>query len=296
MGVRVWDAGTGKELYRLDLVSGVSALAFSHDGRTLAVGGEDTAVRLLDASTGEEIRFLRKHRKAISALVFSPDDKCLISGDHDGVLRVWDVARGRPLPFRLNVPDSIIHSLALSADGRTLAAGCEYREEPDRHPVILFDLTKGKQIFPPKDGQRGLEHQGAVRSLAFAPDGDSVASGGLDGRVILWDTTTRAMIREYRSPHLGPVQALAFSRDCGTLAVGCADGAILSWDAGTGEELRRYGEPDPRHRPADERGVRSLSFSRDGKLLASGGPDDRVRLWDVATGEERSPAAPPASR
>src|SRR5262249_1837888 len=185
-GLRVWDAGTGKELYHLDVKGGGSALAFSRDGTMLAAGGKDRAGRLLDAATGEPLGLLHGHRQGISSLVFTPDDKYLISGDHDGVVRMWDVARGKALPYHLDVADSVVHSLALSSDGRTLAAGCECREKPDRHPVILFDLAMAKQIFPPKDGQRGLEHRGAVRSLAFAPDGDSVASGGLDGRVILW--------------------------------------------------------------------------------------------------------------
>src|SRR5262249_43184523 len=124
--VRGWDAATGKEIYRLDLSSGILALAFSHDGQTFAVGTQGKAVHLVDGATGQELRILQGHEQDVSAVLFCPDDETLITASYDGTVHLWQVATGKEV-CRFTVAGNKVHCLALSRDGRTLAAGCEER-------------------------------------------------------------------------------------------------------------------------------------------------------------------------
>jgi WD40 repeat protein len=72
-------------------------------------------------------------------------------------------------------------------------------------------------------------HQGWVRSVAFCPDGKTLASAGLDGTVRLWRVATGKEIRRFRG-HQSGVHSVAFSADGSVLVSGSADSTLLSWD------------------------------------------------------------------
>ena len=129
--------------------------------------------------------------------------------------------------------------------------------------------------------QLTLETSGLVFSVAFSPDGNTLASGeGTEeyGMIRLWNVQTGEPLRSLEG-HSGVVLAVAFSPDANTLASGSADTTIRLWDIQTGETQRTLeGHTD---------WVRSVAFSSDGGTLASGSDDSTIRLWDVQTGETR---------
>jgi WD40 repeat protein len=89
--LRIWDAATGKELYRLEQPLGqAAAMAFSADGRLLACTGQDGAIRLWEMATGQLLRQL-KGNSPITCLLFSPDGKRLASGGADTAVLIWKV-------------------------------------------------------------------------------------------------------------------------------------------------------------------------------------------------------------
>jgi WD40 repeat protein/tetratricopeptide (TPR) repeat protein len=96
--VRLWNTSTGSPLGQPLVHQGdVLAAAFSHDGRTIATGGEDRTARLWDVATQRQISLPMHHPEPVSAIVFSPDGQSVLTSTGRAGARVWDVATGKRL-------------------------------------------------------------------------------------------------------------------------------------------------------------------------------------------------------
>ena len=122
-----------------------------------------------------------------------------------------------------------------------------------------------------------FKHWGsAIRSVAFSPDGQTLASRISDGTIRLWDVNTGEQTQILLG-HEYNVNSVAFSPDGQILASGSDDATIRFWDVNTGELKRTLtGHTDA---------VRSITFSPDGQVLASGSDDAMIRFWDANIGE-----------
>ncbi len=117
-----------------------------------------------------------------------------------------------------------------------------------------------------------------VYTVAFSPDGKTLASGNADGTIQLWNAATGQQIRPPLNGHAGEDNSIAFSPDVKTLAGGDSNGTIQLWNVATGQQIR-----PPLNGHAGE--VNSIAFSPDGTTLASGSDNNAVQLWNVATGQ-----------
>ena len=124
-------------------------------------------------------------------------------------------------------------------------------------------------------------HPPWVWSVAYSPDGGTLASGSTDETIRLWDIATGEVLATL-SGHTDWVCGVTYSPNGRTLASGGGDNKVRLWDVSTGDllvTLTGHADEDP-----DSAGVWSVTYSPDGSTLASGGSDDKVRLWDAATG------------
>ncbi|MFZ9752551.1 MAG: DUF4365 domain-containing protein, partial [Cyanobium sp.] len=242
----------------------VSSVGWSADGQRLVSGGDDGAVRLWMAASGQPLAVLEGHQGRVSSVGWSADGQQLASGGADGTVRLWDVVCGRQLAV-LEGHQGPVRSVGWNADGQRLASGGA------DGTVSVWEAASGRQLAV-------LEgHKGPVLTVGWSADGQRLASGGAYGTVRLWDVVSSRHLAVLKG-HQGPVRSVGWSADGQRLATGGSDGTVRLWETASGRELAVLeGHQD---------WVRSVSWSPDGQRLASGGADGTVRLWDVASGRE----------
>jgi len=285
----LWDVETRQPIGQP--LSGYTDVAFSPDGKILASGSEDYTITLWDVETGQPFgQPLTGHTDSIHSVAFSPDGKTLASGSADSTIIVWDVETGQPIGQPLTGHTDSIHSVAFSPDGKTLASGSE------DNTIILWDVFNAlygivdsrQQIIR----QSFIGHTSSVNSVAFSPDGKTLASLGLwDPTIFLWNVETRQPLGQPFSGNASFISSIAFSPDGKTLASG-SDNTIILWDMETRQPIGPsfMGHANASYPSSSSLAtcysscyVHSVAFSPDGKTLASGNWDHTIILWDVET-------------
>jgi WD40 repeat protein len=212
--VKTWDFAARKELFPVKGTRDTWFVAFSPDGKTLAVPG----ITILDVVSRKEVTALKPGGSELCG-VFSHDGKMFAAG-YVGQLNVWDVSAGN-LRTNLRHEAVAVWSVSFSPDGKTLASGGLTSR------LRLFEVETWKEI--PVLG----EHTTSVRSVSFSPDGKTLASASEDGTTKLWDLATRTVSSEIKGVQ-GQGQALAFSPDSKTLAT-IGEKGITLWDLNAGK-------------------------------------------------------------
>jgi WD40 repeat protein len=120
--VRLWNATTGTFVKTLATLSeSVNTISFSPDGKTLAIGGADGKVTLLDLESNKT-EALSATRGGILSLAFSPDGRWLASGGLDQSVKLWEVAAGTELRSLVGATGEV-NTVAFSSDSRWLVSG-----------------------------------------------------------------------------------------------------------------------------------------------------------------------------
>lgn len=264
----LWDATTWEETRRFasGLPDGMppELLVFSPDSRTLACAARlYNRVTLWDVTSGRKLHQLDGAGVTWS-LAFSPDGQRLASGGR-GMISVWDVRSGRRSSYT-PAGGGFFGAIAYSPRGDLLAVA--QSGQPDfRTRLVLLDGKTGQEL-------RRAEASEAIDSLTFLRDGKTVAAGGNDGVIRLWDTdrvaqisVTGAILSAVASVALSPTGDLVYAATRRTMQ-GTADDVALN-DTRTGKEVARL------------RGSGPMALSPDGHILAFWGDEDGVMIWDT---------------
>jgi WD40 repeat protein len=192
----------------------------------------------------------------------------------DSKIILWDVSTGEMIGEPLAKHKSTVNDLAFSPSGEILASvGCSSTDTQycERGEMILWDLS-GQQI----SSQTLTIHAHNIWTLAFSPDGETIATGSADETIQLWDVASGEPVGDPILGHEGGVTSLAFSPDGDVLASGGLDAAILLTDLAS---RQRIGPPLTSH----EASVNSLMFNPNGETLVSGSHDSKVISWTLDT-------------
>ncbi len=260
----------------------INRLAFSPNGKELAVAGSEGYLTLWDTTTSRQLARLEGTQGLIRALAFSPDGAFLAGGGADdctgtdlGNLLLWHVASGRPRAS-LHGHRAPIWSLAFMPDGKSLISSGGFVNHPGE--VLRWDLSTLKPTLL----QTG--HPNSVSAVAVSPEGKLIGFGTWNG-VSVWDISSNTFANNLltKPVHSDWVVDLAFSPDGKRLvsASGNYDdssqpGQAKLWRAADGELLQRH-----------EGSTYSAAFAPNGQLFATGS-HGKIEIWDAVSGELRA--------
>lgn len=242
------------------------SIAFSPDGRYLVAGRfADGAARIWDAATGERTAELW-HDGIVLGATFSPDGQYLATNSADGSVRIWDPKAGQELGRYTIKRGSAAFTAVFSPDGRHLATGgfgdaAQVLAVPDANEVVQL----------PTDD--------SIQSLAWSPDGTSVAAASNDGTARIWDATSgqeiaRAAIGTGLAGDV--VYSVAFSPDGTQIVTASSDQTVRTWEATKPWQTRGLDHGAE---------VVAVTYSGDGKYIASTA-ENIAYVWDATTGRQ----------
>ena len=265
--VNLYDFASGQKLQTFSDSNkyGITSVAFSPDGMMLAFGLDDFTIRLVDASSGDELHTLHGATAAVTNIAFLPDGNTLASNSSDQSVILWDTSSGKVLRTLVANQQGYgdVSDMAVSPDGTALATAHDLQE------LTIWDTVRGQTIHT----IQGDKPSTTFISVAFSPDGKTLAAGTGDLTTWLIDVKSGQKIRELKDS----AYDMAFSPDGQTLALGDSRSTVRLLDVLTGRLLHSSGEHSGP--------LAGFALSVDGKTLAASySGESTFKAFNLASG------------
>jgi WD40 repeat protein len=248
----------------------------------LVSGGDHDSVRVHDVTRQRESGQLAVRAGShISAIVPSPDRKHVFVAGWDDKKNVfwtmWEAATGKLVHQEKNLP-GYYPKLAVSPDGGSLALamGMGDSEKGTGHTEMRLCSGPGW-----KERRRWQAHKGdAVGrcSIAFSPDGKTIATGGADNKVCRWDVLTGKATGPAIDPCQQCCQNVVYLDAATVVTFGLEQLTPKLWDVATGKPKLVF--------TGSESQITAVACSPDGRHVAVAAGDSPIRLWEAASGKQ----------
>jgi WD40 repeat protein len=198
------------------------------------------------------------HSGAIFDMALSDDGTRLLSAGNDSNVVLWDTTTLQPLQMYTELSDFRVLAVDFAGDGTAFMAS--------NARLNQFDLDSGQLI------REYTGHRDSVLAMDVSPDGQSLLTGDIMGRLLLWDVESTDIIHDME--HVSGIWSATFNPSGDVIAAGEANGTTRTWDTASGEEIRSYRSSRAR--------VRGLAFAPDGSRLLIGADNlIAVRLFEA---------------
>lgn len=260
----------GRPLKRLNGHSHfVQDVVLSNDGNFALSGSWDGTMRLWDIAKGISTRRFVSHTKDVLSVAFSADNRQIVSGSRDRSVKLWNTLGECKFSFEEGGHTEWVSCTKFSPNVNTpiiVSAGWD-------HVVKVWSLS----TFKLKTNLVG--HTGYVNSISIAPDGSLCASGGKDGKAMLWDLNEGSLLYSLDADSM--INALVFSPNRYWLCA-ATQKSIMIWDLESKKVVYTLDKTHPDFAAGTKDPVcLSLAWSADGATLFAGYSDNKIRVWDV---------------
>ena len=245
--IHTFDAATGAMTGTFKAPGRGISLCFTADSRSLVVfGRREVTIWPVEGFFPDPISMRPEPWAWGSEATYSPDGR-FFAGSSGGDARLWNATVDTVLRV---FADTVSGEITFSPDSRRVAWGTK------GSTVRIWSVETGEL-----EGDLPRRHEGAIASAQYAPNGERIATTGLDGRIVVWDVERREAAWERRRG--AKMRALRFSPDGAYLYVGGDDSLVVVYDARTGDSVDVY--------DAYREMIDWIDISPDGRRLVVGG-------------------------
>ena len=236
----------------------INSVAYSSDGKWLLTASSDKTARLWDSLNGRLLLTLTGHTDKVNYTTVSFDAKWIATASHDNTVRLWDVSDGHLLSVLDGHELAVVHAV-FSPDAKLLMS-------VSSDQVILWNVKNGKQLYT-----LGNHEDYEFNYATFSPDGERIVTTSYDGKIRLWETQGRKLLRSFEDQ--GGANCANFSSDGKRLVSASNDGKVRLWDVKSGK-LTSVLE-------GHEDEVYCAYFDSSNKKIATVSKEESVRLWNM---------------
>jgi WD40 repeat protein len=272
--IQLWDAESQILLHISPEYEQITSVSYTPDGSAVLIGHVDGTADLYDLHSDkllQEFPGNTLHTNVVSAMTYSPDGQTILTASWDGSAKLWDSQTG----VLLRTVGTTSGGIAFSPDSKTvltsdigqLASGGLVPNTVSGGGAQLWDVSSGALI-------RTFKQSDGVASVAFAPDGKTILTGG--GSIArLWDVQSGEILHELKTNGDAKILLVAYAPGGDILFIG-GYGVAELWDARSGQRLRTFPQPVEY--------ITSVAFSPDGKTVLTAEWNGRVKVWNVQSG------------